>query len=110
MSSIGEIYKRTRLTAEEVSMCNNTEERKAVILGWEPKTRTYKDEEYGYVELTVEFKKEKRSLQLSRENAYEISKSAGYDPDQWLNYILMLNAVPDEKGVKRLKVFVWGKA
>lgn len=110
MVSVKEVYKKERITAEEVFNIKDTEQRKAIILSVEEGTRTYKEQDYGFLLLTVEFNKDRRKLQLSYNNAQEIAKSLGDNTDNWLNAILLLNATPDEKGYNRMNLFVWGRA
>lgn len=109
MASIRDIYKKERITAAEVSNIVMPEMRRAIILDWEEKSRTYKEEQYGYIELVVEFNKERRKLNLSYDNANDISKMLGEDPEKWKNAILMLNT-NTENGIDKLKVIVYGRA
>lgn len=111
MVSVKEIYKRERITAEEVDGINESEKRRAVILGVGVDSRIWKEQEYKSIVLEVEFNGEQRKLHLNQENALEIAKNLGDNTEKWLNYILMLSVVKEpNKDIKKIKVFVWGKA
>jgi len=106
MTDIREIYKKDRITVEEVFNINDPRQRTAIILNWEQVSRNYQDQEYKSVKLLVQFRGQNRSLNLSFGNAEEIARVKGYDPDNWKNTAILLNAVPDSKGIKRMQVFV----
>jgi len=106
MADIREIYKKDRITAEEVYGINDPRQRTAIILDWEQVSRNYQDQEYKSIKLLVQFKGQNRSLNLSFNNAEEIARVKGYNPDNWKNAAILLNAVPDAKGIKRMQVFI----
>ena len=106
MADIREIYKKERITAEEVHNIIDPRQRTAIILDYSEGLRKYQEQEYKFVILKVQFKAQNRTIHLSYNNAEQIARVKGYDPEAWKNTAILLNAIPDDKGYKKLQVFV----
>lgn len=104
--NIGDIYQKKRITAQEVYELNSPQDRTATIKGYEVAKRNYKDEEYKFIRLFVDFKGRERTLDLKEFNAEEIAKVAGEDPNNWGGLTIQLQAIK-EQGSEYAKLFVF---
>lgn len=104
--NIKDIYQKKRITAQEVYDLPRPEQRQVIIKGFELAKRNYKDEEYKFIRLHVDWNGVERLLDLKEVNAEEIARVAGTDPNNWAGYVLQLQAIK-EQGSDYAKLLVF---